>query len=197
MMEHYFSKKPSSRFETFDFDTTLLGEKLRIRSAPSIFSSRRIDFGTRLLAENAIISGASSLLDLGCGYGAVGIAIKKSHPDIKVTMSDVNARAILLAKRNCKENNSECEVLQSDLYGSLAGRYFDTILVNPPFSAGKKLCIEIIRQSPAHLRPGGTLQLVAPHNKGGASLKKTMHESFGNAEAISKKGGYQVYLSKR
>jgi 16S rRNA G1207 methylase RsmC len=193
-MEHYFSEKPRSSFIREKFSTTIKGEEFIINSGSGIFSTTEIDKGSRLIVENAKIVG-KNILDLGCGYGIIGIAMKRFHPDSEVLMVDINERAVRMAKENCSENNVECAVLKSDIFSNLKNSFFDVILTNPPFSAGKNVCKEFIRQSYLHLNKGGTLQLVAPHNKGGESLKKYMLEVFGNAGELSKKSGYRVYIS--
>jgi 16S rRNA G1207 methylase RsmC len=114
-------------------------------------------------------------------------------------MIDVNERALRLAKQNCEENDVECEVLKSNIFSNpeFKDKKFEVILTNPPFSAGKNVCIDMIKQSFEHLNTNGLLQLVAPHNKGGESLKKVMLEVFGNVGELAKKRGYRVYISIR
>jgi 16S rRNA G1207 methylase RsmC len=197
MTEHYFSEKQRGRFQREFFAEQILGNDIRINSGSGIFSYAEIDFGTRLLIENAQVPAKGALLDLGCGYGVVGIAVKKAHPEIEICMIDINERAVKLAKENCEQNNISATILKSDIFSNpgLTDKIFDTILTNPPFSAGKKICMEFIKQSHAHLNKNGSLQLVAPHNKGGESLKKYMVEIFGNAGELVKKRGYRVYIS--
>jgi len=201
-MEHYFTERPQSSFIKEKFEVEILGEKIIINSGSGLFSLKELDFGTELLIKNAKISNttgnsASKILDLGCGYGIVGIALKKHNPDLDVTLVDINDRAIQVSKKNCDENDTECLVLKSDIFShpELHNAKFDVILTNPPFSAGKKVCIEFINQSFEHLNKDGSLQLVAPHNKGGESLKKVMLEVFGNVDELAKKRGYRVYYS--
>lgn len=195
-MEHYFTSNPKSIVRKKSFKTRILGNDIIINSSSGIFSAKEIDFGTRLLIENAKING-KEVLDLGCGYGIIGIALKKIHPDINITMIDVNERAVLATKENCSSNNVDAMVLRSDIFShpEIKNKIFDTILTNPPFSAGKRLCFQFIEEGAAHLNKGGLFQLVAPHNKGGESLKKKMLEVFGNAGEITKKSGYRVYIS--
>lgn len=203
MTEHYFTEKPAAVFKREQFRDTLLGNELIINSGSGIFSYKSVDFGSRLLIENAkipnVANGRLSLLDLGCGYGVIGMAIKRANPSIIVTMCDINERAIRIANENVKHNNLDIEVLKSDMFSNpnLHERKFDVILTNPPFSAGKEVCKAFIRQSHDHLKHNGLFQLVAPHNKGGESLKKYMLEVFGNAGDTVKKAGFRVYISIR
>ena len=198
MTDHYFSKKPSCVFRRESFIVRVNDIEIPLQSGSGIFSMKELDFGTKLLIEHAQIPKVSaSILDLGCGYGIVGIALKKKFSEINVTMCDVNERAVKIAKENCSNNHVEAELYISDLYShpQLHHKTFDVILTNPPFSAGKKLCIEFIKQSYSHVNKGGFFELVAPHNKGGESLKRVMLETFGNAGELAKKSGFRVYMS--
>jgi 16S rRNA G1207 methylase RsmC len=200
-MEHYFSEHPKSSFTKEKFYVEILGEKISINSGSGLFSLKEIDFGTELLIKNAKFPNNSDenaeVLDLGCGYGIIGIALKKHYPNINMTMADINDRAVQVSKQNCDENDVICVVLKSDIFSApeLHHKKFDVILTNPPFSAGKKVCIDMIKQSSEHLNQNGTLQLVAPHNKGGESLKKIMLSIFNNVGELAKKRGYRIYIS--
>lgn len=195
MTEHYFTEKPTGISKREVYTAIIKGQKFNITTYSGIFSLKELDFGSRLLIENAQVKG--SVLDLGCGCGIIGIAIKKFNPSSDVWMCDINERTIRCAKENCANNNVDCHVLKSDLFSNteLHNKYFDTILTNPPFSAGKNICKEFIRQSFNHLNDSGLFQLVAPHNKGGESLKKFMLEIYGNVGELAKKSGYRIYLS--
>jgi len=195
-MEHYFSENPKSPFVKEKFAIEILDETIQINSGSGLFSIKELDFGTEQLIKNAkIIKEDSKVLDLGCGYGIVGIALKKHYPNIDMILTDVNDRAVRISKQNCDENDVVCSVIKSDIFSNISEKNFDIILTNPPFSAGKKVCVEFIKQSFEHLEQNGSLQLVAPHNKGGESLKKIMLETFGNVEELCKKRGYRVYYS--
>ena len=197
-MEHYFSENPKSSFKPERFNVEILGQNIIINSGSGLFSLKELGFGTGLLINNSKIpKDDAEVLDLGCGYGIVGIALKKRYPELKITMSDINDRAVKISKQNCDENDVLCVILKSDIFNNpeLNRKKFDVILTNPPFSAGKKVCTEIIQQSHEHLNRDGLFQLVAPHNKGGESLKKIMLEIFGNVGELCKKRGYRVYIS--
>lgn len=192
MNEHYYTKKPTSEIKEFIIKNTFFGNKLTFLTASGLFSHKRIDKGTKLLIEESIIEKDWKILDLGCGYGVVGIAIKKKFPKTKLVLLDVNERALEYSKKNAKLNNVKVKIVEK-----LKNEKFNTVLLNPPQSAGKKTCFELIKLSKKHLIEGGMLQLVARNKKGGKLLEKKMKEFFGNVEVIARKSGYKIYLSKK
>jgi len=196
MSEHYFTEKPTSELKLRKIKVFVKGINLQLKTAAGVFSPNRLDNGTRLLIESAIIKDRWSVLDLGCGYGIVGITIKKLFPSSNITMSDINERALKLARINLKLNKVSANVLKSNSFNSIKEK-FDTILLNPPQTAGKDICFEMIEMSFDHLNKNGLLQIVARHNKGGSTFEKKMQEVFGNVKEISKKSGYRIYVSEK
>ncbi len=196
MSEHYFTEKPTSKLRLRKISVFVRGINLNLNTAAGVFSPDYLDNGTKLLIESAIIKNSWKVLDLGCGYGVVGIAIKRLFPSVNITMSDINERALKLAKMNAKLNKTEAEIIKSNSFDSINGM-FDTILLNPPQTAGKETCFDMIEKSFEHLNKKGLLQLVARHNKGGSTFEKKMKEVFGNVKEISKKSGYRVYASEK
>lgn len=194
--QHYYSKKPTSELKERKIKARLRGKELEFYTGSGMFSPKRIDPATELLVNKAIIKEEDRVLDLCSGYGPVGIAIKKAHPKAKVYLTDINQRAIKLAKKNAELNNTKITIESGDLYEPYKDKKFDTILVNPPMAAGRKTCYQIIEQAKDHLIKGGTLQLVARHQKGGKMLEKKMQETFENTETLAKKSGFRVYMSK-
>lgn len=197
--QHYFTEKPKSRMIPHKFSTVLRGNELTFNTGSGVFSIKKIDRGTEVLIEYCIMEDGWDVLDMCCGYGPVGIALSKEY-DISIVMTDVNLRAVRLAKENIKENHlkdKDIKIFSGNLYAKVKGQLFDTILVNPPQTAGKQLCISIIKDAVKHLKKGGILQLVARHNKGGKSLSKVMEDTFGNLRDIAKKSGYRVYVSQK
>jgi 16S rRNA (guanine1207-N2)-methyltransferase len=197
-MEHYFSESPSSSVKENSFSALLRGKKLCFASSAGVFSKNEVDAGTRLLVEKCIMQDGWTVLDLGCGYGAVGVSIAKSFSG-KVVMSDVNERALLLSLKNLELNSCAAEVIKSFAYDSLS-KYkesFDTILANPPQKAGKEICMRMIDDAPLFLRKNGLLQIVARPNAGGASLEKEIRKVFGTCEIIARKGGFAVYAGMK
>ncbi|MBO8166787.1 MAG: class I SAM-dependent methyltransferase [Kosmotoga sp.] len=194
--EHYYTQKPSSSLETREVTIRLKnGNVYRFISPSGAFSFGKVDKASRLLVEYAEVEENDRVLDLGCGYGLIGITIKKEHPDITLFMSDINERALKYAKINARDNNITAEMRQGHLYEPWQGYEFDVILCNPPMAAGKKVWQEIVNKAPSFLPSGGKLEIVAFHNKGGSRLEKTMKEVFGNVRTTIKSGGIRVYVS--
>jgi 16S rRNA (guanine1207-N2)-methyltransferase len=195
-MEHYFSSKPKSKPRSNIISYSYCSKEFTFETSSSIFSRNKVDKGTELLIKESNMRPKSKILDMGCGYGPVGTILSKLHPGLDITMSDINERALALAKKNIQINNIKAKVIKSNLFENI-DEQFDIILSNPPQSAGKKLCFKLIEDSFDHLKNKGTLQLVARHQKGGKDLAKKMEEVFGNVKTIARKSGYHIYLSKK
>ncbi len=194
-MAHYFENDDSVISEpatiTYDFQ----GQHLTYTTDHGVFSRQRLDYGSRVLMDAIDIGNAKSMLDVGCGYGTMGIALKSVHEDLQVLMTDVNKRAISLAKENIKCNNLEgIDVIESDVYENVHDRY-DLVISNPPIRAGKKVVSAIISGSYDHLNEGGRLVIVIQKKQGAPSAKKLMEEIFGNATVIKKDKGYYILQS--
>ena len=196
-MQHYFTKKPTSKLKIDNIKVNFFNKEFKFLTGSGVFSKKKVDLGTQLLIKKSIIKPSWSILDLGCGYGVVGIVLAKLNPELKVVMSDVNSRAVMLAKKNCVLNKvKNIKVMHSDSFNKI-NEEFNAILLNPPQTAGKKICFQLIDDSKQHLKKGGLLQIVARHNKGGKDLSKHMKKLFGNVKEISKKSGYRIYTSEK
>jgi len=196
-MPHYYSKKQTSQLNLKKINIKLKKIQFELYSGSGVFSKDRLDKGSKLLIENALIEPKDYVLDLGCGIGVIGISLKLLYPNIKVKMLDINNRAIKLCRKNIKLHHlDDIAVVNSNLYEKVDEK-FDTILVNPPQTAGRQVCFNIIVQAPKYLKKKGILQLVARHNKGGKVLEEKMQEIFGNSEQIAKGSGFRVYISKK
>jgi 16S rRNA (guanine1207-N2)-methyltransferase len=194
--DHYFSEKPTSAPAPALIKTVLRGRQFTFHTSAGVFSKKGIDRGTRLLVEHMEIRPDDRVLDLGCGYGPLGIVAGFLAPRGKVIMTDVNRRAVKLARRSAKVNGvRNVEVRQGDLYGPVEDEEFDVILCNLPMSAGLDLVFRIIRGARDHLVPGGSLQVVV--RKGHGRVKAEMEGVFGNCRTLSKKAGYRVFLSEK
>ncbi len=197
-MEHYFSPQPSSKLRLGLIRCRLRGIEFEFITASGVFSRKRIDPGTRLLIESMELPERGRALDVGCGYGPIGIAAAKLRPKLQVWMVDVNQRAVTLARENARRNGvRNVRILQGHLYEPLGGRRFDVILSNPPFSAGFKKVVEsLVEGAKSHLRIGGSIQLVVRWAKGGKALASLLEQHYGGYTVLARGGGYRVLKSE-
>ena len=199
MTEHYYTKRPTSPQKLGLLRCRLCGHDFEFLTASGVFSHKRIDSGTRLLIESMTLPDTGAALDLGCGYGPIGIAAAKLKPRLQVWMTDVNQRAVALAEENARRNGVEnVRILVGSLYEPVEGLSFDVILTNPPISAGIKKVVEpLIEGSVRHLKPGGSFQVVVRTTKGGKSLTSLLEEYYGGFEVVARRGGYRVLKTER
>jgi len=195
--DQYFAEKPTSELRINQVKALLRKHEFEFHTGSGVFASKKIDRGTKVLIDWLIMKEDWKVLDLGCGYGPVGIVVKKLYPLTEVFMSDINERAVMLARTNAKSIDVEAHIKQGNLYEPFRNEKFDTIIVNPPQIAGRALCYKIIEDAPGYLADNGLLQLVARHNKGGAMLEKKMKGMFGNVRTIKKSGGFRIYVSEK
>jgi len=197
MTEHYFTEKPKSKVDLGIIRTYLRGRLFEFVTASGVFSKTRIDLGTRLLIESMILPEEGYVLDLGCGYGPVGIVAAAFNPKLHVILTDLNERALWLAKENAKRNRIEnVEVRKGFLYEPVKDMRFETILSNPPTTAGMKIVLPIIEQAPQHLAKSGLLQIVVRSKISGKRLTTKIEETFGNIKIHARKSGYRVLTAK-
>lgn len=199
MSEHYYTETPTSEIRELHFDVRVREQMLHFVSVSGVFSFEpRMDKASALLLDCFQPSGAhASVLDVGCGFGPIGLCLKAAFPSLRITLTDINRRAVAYANANAARNHLHVEVLQGDLYEGTGTALFGDIVSNPPLAAGKALNLRLIREAWEHLVPGGALWLTAFHNKGGETLKKHMKEAFGNVADREKSGGMRVYRSVR
>ena len=170
MSEQYFSAQPSSAHSESAFDYAYRGHALRFVTDAGVFSRGEMDRGTDTLLS-ALHELSGRVLDLGCGYGTIGVSAAKAFPDCEMVMTDVNERAAALAKRNAEKNGVAAEVLTGDGFERVAGD-FDVILTNPPIRAGKQVIYRLFAESAARLNAGGRLFLVIRKQQGADSAVK-------------------------
>ena len=195
---HYFTPHAKSEKNLRMVHTHLRRQAFRFLTASGVFSNRRIDPGTKLLAESMILPSEGHVLDLGCGYGVVGIAAAAFNHNLKLFLVDINERAVWLSKQNIQLNNiSNAEAKQGNLYEPVEELTFNCILTNPPVSAGMETVRAIILQASQHLEAKGSFQMVIRSKIGGKTLSQFLENVFGNMEVLSRKSGYRVFLSKK
>ncbi|MBR3764829.1 MAG: methyltransferase [Clostridia bacterium] len=156
-----------------------------------VFSKGELDAGSRLLLDS-LPDLSGDVLDLGCGWGAIGVAIARANKEARVVMADVNHRALGLARDNCARNGVSAECLESDGMAALMDRTFDAIVTNPPIRAGKQVIYRMFADAARCLRPGGALYLVIRKQQGAESCVKYLKTLYGEVEKLDKSGGFWV-----
>ncbi|MEM3770307.1 MAG: methyltransferase [Candidatus Bathyarchaeia archaeon] len=195
---HYFAPKPKSKPQFGIIQTRLRGMSFKFLTASGVFSKKRVDLGTRLLIEAMVLPETGYILDMGCGYGAVGIAAAKLNPKLHVVMVDVNERAIRLAKQNIRLNHVyNAEVKKGTLYQPVKDTLFNCILSNPPVSAGLAMVKAIITEATKHMAEKATLQMVVKSKIGGKRLQQILEEAFGNCTILARESGYRVLMAEK
>ncbi|MEK5068001.1 class I SAM-dependent methyltransferase [Sporosarcina sp. FSL K6-1508] len=194
MSEHYYSENPKVKSNPKEWSAELRGKTLRFKTDAGVFSKGEVDFGSRLLAESFMLSVTEGLiLDVGCGYGPIGLSIAASFPERSVHMVDVNERALALAAYNAKQNSiSNVEIYPSDALSGVTAGGFAAILTNPPIRAGKETVFKFYEGAFLKLKVGGELWIVIQKKQGAPSTIDCLKELFGNVETVVKKKGYYI-----
>lgn len=194
---HYFTPQPQAPSRPREVVFHFRGLEFRFVTDRGVFSYKHVDRGTCLLLEALEVGPEEEVLDLGCGYGVVGVVVAALAPRGRVVMVDRNARAVDLARENARRHGlPHVEVLHGDLYAPVVGRRFDVIATNPPIRAGRSVVRTIIEGAPQHLKPGGRFYLVARTAHGARTLGRLVAEVFGSSEEVERGGGYRVYRAK-
>lgn len=190
-MGQYFTNDNSIPSKLVKTKAVVLNNSFIFYTDNGVFSKDGLDFGSRLLLENIPLTEiGESLLDVGCGYGVFGIILNKIL-GVKVTMCDVNRRALHLAKKNIKENKcSDCSVIESSCYENINSKY-STIITNPPIRAGKEVVYEILEGAKDYLFPGGRLFFVVRKEQGAKSIISDMQKIY-NVEVLERKKGFFI-----
>jgi 16S rRNA (guanine1207-N2)-methyltransferase len=199
MSEHYYSRTQKVDSDPKFWDFTLKNNLFRFKTDNGVFSKREVDFGSRLLIESFEMPETEGfVLDVGCGYGPIGLSIAKTYPDRTVHMVDVNERAIQLAKENAALNKIDnIQVYESDRLTNVREGNFAAILTNPPIRAGKKTVHEIFEQSFEHLVSNGELWVVIQKKQGAPSAIEKLNTLFSDVETIDKSKGYFIIKAKK
>jgi 16S rRNA (guanine1207-N2)-methyltransferase len=196
--EHYFTRQPSAGGGRQTFTTTLRGHEVALTTEAGVFSRQRVDRGTRLMIKHLDVGASDSVLDLGCGYGAVGVVAALLATEGRVLLVDINQRAVNLAHENLAANGIEnAEARQGDGFGPIGDETFDVIALNPPIRAGLGVVHRLIEESERHLRPHGRFYLVGRTKQGVVRIAQNMESVFGEAQEVGKGGGFRVYLAHR
>ncbi|VLE37275.1 16S RNA G1207 methylase RsmC [Streptococcus pneumoniae] len=193
MSKMYYAENPDAAHDIHELRVDLLGEKMTFLTDAGVFSKKMVDFGSQLLLKCLDVNQGETVLDVGCGYGPLGLSLVKVY-GVQATMVDINTRALDLAQRNAEKNNAKATIFQSNIYARVQGR-FDHVISNPPIRAGKQVVYEIIEKSKDFLEIGGDLTIVIQKKQGAPSAKSKMEDVFGNCEILKKDKGYYILRS--
>lgn len=199
-MTQYFDQEPTVESKPREIDYQIEAKQLRFLSDLGVFSKNHIDQASDLLIRAVVADlrareiKRGSLLDLGCGIGVVGIALKRLITTLDLTLVDVNRRALALTEENLRRNQVvQARVLESDALSALRDERFDLIVTNPPIRAGKSTVYRFFEESHAQLNPGGSLYVVIGKKQGAESAKRKLESLFPEVELLEKKSGFSVF----
>ena len=189
----YYAENPDAAHDIHELRVDLLGEKMTFLTDAGVFSKKMVDFGSQLLLKCLEVNQGETVLDVGCGYGPLGLSLAKAY-GVQATMVDINNRALDLARKNAERNKVEATIFQSNIYEQVEGK-FDHVISNPPIRAGKQVVHEIIEKSKDFLVTDGDLTIVIQKKQGAPSAKSKMEDVFGNCEIVKKDKGYYILRS--
>ncbi|MCI5701846.1 MAG: methyltransferase [Erysipelotrichaceae bacterium] len=193
-MGHYFVNDDNLKSEIREFKINFLNQDFVFKTDNGVFSKGELDYGTYLLLTTVLnLDIKGKVLDLGCGYGAIGVVISKLK-NTKVTMVDVNKRAVHLSKMNVSDNKCDCLVINSDGYLNVSDK-FDYIITNPPIRVGKTKLYELMIDSKNYLNENGVIYLVIRKEQGAKSFIKDMSEYY-NVNVLEKSKGFYIISLK-
>ena len=193
MSKMYYAENPDATHDIHELRVELLGQKMTFLTDAGVFSKKMVDFGSQLLLKCLEVNQGETVLDVGCGYGPLGLSLAKAY-GVRATMVDINNRALDLARQNAERNKVEATIFQSNIYEQVKGK-FDHVISNPPIRAGKQVVHEIIEKSKDFLEIGGDLTIVIQKKQGAPSAKSKMEDVFGNCEILKKDKGYYILRS--
>ena len=194
-MEHYFIAKEHNKEDYFEFSHKFSDFDFVFKSCDDVFSKDQVDYGTNVLIKTIVkkVELFGNVLDIGCGYGPIGIILSKFFNQTKFTLCDINQTAVELATENAQKNHTENieKIIVSNAYENIQGK-FDFIVSNPPIKAGKKTLLEILLGSYERLNDGGSLIFVIKKKFGEDSVKKALQNKFQKVEILERDSGYYV-----
>jgi len=196
MMSHYFINDEALNHEVKTIDVQIKGASFRFYTDRGVFSKDGIDFGSKLLLESINFSNQDqSIIDMGCGYGPMGIFAAKMNPQAIIHMVDINERAIELARKNVILNQTNnTKIYVSHLFESIDIKT-DLIMANPPIRAGKQTVFNLYEQAQKHLNEGGKLVVVIQKKQGAPSTVEKLKTLFNHVEILARDKGYWIISS--
>ena len=198
-MSHYFDENPEIVSHIREISFTLFGKTYTYYTDNGVFSKSRIDEGSYIFLKVLLpLQLSGRILDLGCGYGPIGLTIAQESKEVRVDLADINSRALALASRSGERLNLNNRVtfLHSDIFEKIEGPY-DSIVVNPPIRAGKKVTYRMYEEAKQYLIDGGSLYIVIRKAQGAESASKYIETIFGNVTLLKREKGYYIYRATK
>ena len=198
-MAHYFDLDPSLASKERNIEYFIDGRTITLVSDNGVFSKNKIDEGSFAFLKVLVpLRLSGKILDLGCGYGPIGLTIALTSKEARVDLADINTRALALCEKNAASLglSQRVTVLQSDIYSNIEGNYH-SIVVNPPIRAGKIVTYKMYEGAYTHLIDGGSLYIVIRKNQGAPSTSKYIESIFGNITLLKKDKGYYIYVATK
>ncbi|WP_019414590.1 class I SAM-dependent methyltransferase [Paenisporosarcina sp. TG20] len=197
MAEHYYSKKPQTESKPKSWSSTLRGELYHFVTDTGVFSKSEVDFGSRILIDTFVMPVTDGpVLDVGCGYGPIGLSIAKNEINRTIHMVDINERAVQLAHKNAEGNGIQnVRIYESDGLSGVTETDFAAILTNPPIRAGKQTIFSFYSDAYSKLSVGGEFWVVIQKKQGAQSTFSRLEEIFGQVEVVEKVKGYWIIKS--
>lgn len=207
MAHQYFEDNEDLEHDLQEVQLDIETVHLMLTTDSGVFSRQRVDYGTLVLLKAIlpIIQASATkqplkILDVGCGYGPIGLSLAKLFPQAEVTMLDVNDRALDLARDNAAKNQvaDQVTIAHSDAYAALTGsERFDFIITNPPIRAGKKVVDDILLTSQQFLKAGGSFFAVLQKKQGAPSAKKNLATVYPEVKVIKRDKGYYILAASQ
>ncbi|MEK4427495.1 class I SAM-dependent methyltransferase [Solibacillus sp. FSL K6-1523] len=200
MSEHYYSNKPQTDSKPRQWKFTLLGNTFMFETDAGVFSKSEVDFGSRVLIDAFELPEiAGDILDVGCGYGPIGLSIAKVNPEREVLMVDINTRAVALSQKNAQLNGIQnVRIFESDGLSAVpAETKAAAILTNPPIRAGKDTVFKFYDGAYELLVENGELWVVIQKKQGAPSTVDRLEEMFSEVDVVEKKKGYWIIRAKK
>ncbi|MBR5997177.1 MAG: class I SAM-dependent methyltransferase [Bacilli bacterium] len=194
-MSHYFQDDPNLVSNIKEINFEINGITMKLLTDNGVFSKNNVDAGSYAFLKVLLpLDLGKHILDLGCGYGTIGLTLAKAHEEARITLADVNPRAVALCERNAGVLNlsPRVTILQSDIYEKIEGPY-DSIVVNPPIRAGKTVTYRMYEEAKQYLIDGGSLYIVIRKAQGAESASRYIETIFGNVTLLKRDKGYYIY----
>ena len=197
MTDHYFSADPDTPFERESFTAEVWGHELALESGAGVFSRGHLDHATAVLLRELDPPAQGQFLDLGCGYGVIGLAIARAVPLANVTGVDVNERALALANENARTAGLDSRFVACTPEQVPGNQVFDEIWSNPPIRIGKEALHELLLTWLPRLAPGGRMVMVVGKNLGADSLQRWLTEQGWPTTRLASAKGFRVLETRR